>query len=215
MSKTAEKFWKSRKEYPPVTCNFQRRYLDLGVVLKHIDGVNSILDLGCGEGQNLLMLRELTDIKDYYGYDLSKVFIKNLTKRWGKYPGLKAKVVNFTKVNNLPVTDMCICMGAMLCVVDDDDLKYMLSNIKSKIFICRAPCNLETSRLEIDKFSEEFGENYAAVYRTIPEYISLLSKFFTIKSIDRCYPDDIESKYGSKQFFFVCEKSNLEETKNE
>jgi len=206
MSKTAEKFWKSRKEYPPVTCNFQRRYLDLGMILKHIDGVSSILDLGCGEGQNLLMLRELTGIKNYYGYDLSKVFIKNLAKRWGKYPGLKTKTVNFTEISNLPETDMCICMGVMP-YVDDESLKYILSNIKSKTFICRVPCNLESDRLDIDKFSEEFKGNYAAVYRTIPEYISILSEFFTIKSVDRCYPDEIESEYGSKQFFFVCERS--------
>ena len=31
------------------------------------------------------------------------------------------------------------------------------------------------------------------------------SDSFNIKSIDRCYPDDIESKYDSKQFSFVCE----------
>jgi len=204
MNKTAEKFWKNRKEYPPVTCNFQRRYLDLGIILKYIEGISSILDFGCGEGQNLLLLRELTDIKNYYAYDLSKVFIKNLIKRWGKYPGLEAKVVNFIKTNNLPETDMCICMGVTPYIFDDVALKYMLSNIRSKVFICRAPCNLESDRLEIDKFSDEYKENYAAVYRTIPEYISILSEYFVIKSIDRCYPDEIESEYGSKQFFFVC-----------
>lgn len=206
MNKTAENFWKSRKEYPPVIYNFQRRYLDLGIILKHVNCVNSILDLGCGEGQNILLLRELTGIKNYYAYDLSKVFIKNLIKRWGKYPGLEAKVVNFTKTNRLPETDVCICMGAMLYVTDDESLKYMLSNIKSKLFICRVPCNLESGRIEINKFSEDYGENYAAVYRTVSEYISILSGCFVIKSLDRCYPDEIESKYGSKQFFFVCER---------
>jgi len=215
MNKTVERFWKTRKKYPPVTCNFQRRYLDLGIILKYIDGVHSILDLGCGEGQNLLLLRELTDIESYYGYDLSEVFIKNLIKRWGKYPGLETKAANFTKTNNLPETDMCICMGAMLYVFDDNDLKYMLSNINSKLFICRVPCNLESDRLEIDKFSEDYDENYAAVYRTIPEYISILSESFIIKSINRCYPDEIESKYGTKHFFFVCKKLKLEEEKNE
>lgn len=209
MSKTAEEFWKTRNEYPPVTCNFQRRYLDLGIILKYIDGVDSILDLGCGEGQVLLMLRELTDIDSYYAYDLSKVFIHNLIKRWGHCPGLEARTGNFTTISKYPETDMCICMGSMLYVFDDDALKYMLSNIKSKIFICRVPCNLESGRLEIDKFSKEFEDNYAAVYRTIPEYISILSESFNIKSIDRCYPDEIESKFGSKQFFFVCEKKEL------
>lgn len=206
MNKTVEEFWKTRKEYPPVTCNFQRRYLDLGIILKYIEDAKSILDLGCGEGQILLILRELSGIKDYYGYDLSSVFINNLIKRWGKCPGLEAKVLNFIKTNSLPKTDVCICMGAMLYVFDEADLKYMLSNIKSKLFICRVPCNLESDRLEINKFSEEYEEKYAAVYRTIPEYISILSEFFKIKSIDRCYPDEIESKHGTKQFFFVCKR---------
>jgi SAM-dependent methyltransferase len=204
MDKVIEKFWKTRKEYPPFIYKSQRRYLDLGIILEYIEGVDSILDLGCGEGQILLMLRELADIKNYYGYDLSQVFISNLIKRWGNYPGLETKVINFTTVSELPETDMCVCMGAMPYVLDDNDLKHMLSKIKSKAFICRVPCNLEPDRLEIDKFSKEFDADYAAVYRTISEYIDILSESFNIKSIDRCYPDEIESKYGSKQFFFVC-----------
>jgi len=202
-SKVAEKFWETRDEYPPVIYNYQRRYLDLGIILDHIDGVESILDIGCGEGQVLLLLRELTSISEYHGYDLSPVFIDNLIKRWGKWPGLSTEVASFTE-SELPEADMTVCMGVMLYVFDDDGLKHMLSNVKSNIFICRVPCSME-ERVEINKFSDEFGSNYAAVYRTIPEYISILSDDFNIKSIDRCYPDEIESKHGTKQFFFVCE----------
>lgn len=205
MIKTAEKFWKTRKEYPPVTCNFQRRYLDLGIVLNYTDGVDSLLDLGCGEGQMLLMLRELTNIKNYYGYDLSKTFIDNLIKRWGDKP-IETQVVNFTAINKLPKTDMCICMGVMLYISDDVILKGVLKRIRSKILIVRVPCSLGKNRLEIDKYSEDYKCEYAAVYRTIPEYISILSEFFNIKVIDRCYPDKIESSYGSKQFYFMCER---------
>jgi SAM-dependent methyltransferase len=206
MSKITEEFWENRKEYPPVTCNFQRRYLDIGIILENITDVNSILDLGCGEGQALLMLRELTNIKNYYGYDLSPVFIKNLINRWGNCPGLETKVANFTIFNKFPKTDMCICMGVLLYIFNDVILKDMLKCIKSKVFIVRVPCSLDKNRLEINRFSEDYKDNYAAVYRTIPEYIFILSEFFNIKSIDRCYPDEIESKYGSKQFFFTCEK---------
>lgn len=205
MSKTAEKFWTTRQEYPPVTCNFQRRYLDLGIILRYADSACSILDLGCGEGQNLLMLRELTTVKYYYAYDLSQIFIDNLILRWGNWPGLDAKVGDFTTVVEFPKTDVCICMG-VLVYVDDTALEHVLSNITSGIFICRMPCSLESSRAEIDKFSEEYQCDYAAVYRTIPEYISTLSKYFIVKYVDRCYPDEIESKYGTKQFFFVCER---------
>lgn len=205
MSKTAEKFWKTRKEYPPVIYNFQRRYLDLGVILKYTDNITSILDLGCGEGQVLLMLRELTNIKSYYGYDLSQSFVANLISRWGDWPGLKAQATDFTTLDEFPKTDMCICMGVMLYIFDDGILKHMVSNISSELFIVRVPC-IGQERLEIDKFSEDFGDRYAAVYRTIPEYISILSESFIVKSINRCYPDEIESKHDSKQFFFVCER---------
>ncbi len=203
MDKTAGRFWRTRKEYPPVTCNFQRRYLDLGIVLRYIDGVDSLLDLGCGEGQMLLMLRELTDIKNYYGYDLSSTFIDNLIKRWGGGP-IIARAIDFTIVDKLPKTDMCLCMGVMLYIFDDLLLKNTLKRIRSKTLIVRVPCSLGKNRLEIDKYSAEYGDNYAAVYRTIPEYISILSESFNIKSIDRCYPDEIESDYDSKQFYFIC-----------
>lgn len=209
MNKTAEEFWKTVKEYPPFVYTFQRRYLDLGIILKYTGDINSILDLGCGEGQILLMLRELTNIKKYYGYDLSQTFIDNLISRWGNWPGLKASTTNFsTFFNEFPKTDVCICMGVMPYIFDDAVLNSMLINIKSKLLIVRVPCIFEQNRLEIDKFSDDFNDRYAAVYRTIPEYISILSKFFKIKSIDRCYSDEIESKYGSKQFFFVCEKED-------
>ncbi len=204
-SKGAEKFWQSREEYPPVIYNYKRRYIDLGVVLDNIDGVESVLDLGCGEGQVLLMLRELTNIKEYYGYDLSKTFIDNLLCRWGNAPGLTVREGNFTTIDDFPTTDICICMGSMLYIFDDNALKHMLKNLKSKIFICRVPCSMD-DRAEIDKFSKEFDANYAAVYRTIPEYIDMVSESFEIKSIDRCYPDDIESKHGTKQFSFVCKR---------
>lgn len=167
--------------------------------------MESVLDLGCGEGQVLLMLRELTNIKDYYGYDLSKTFIDNLICRWGNVPGLTVQEGNFTTIDDFPTTDMCICMGVALYVLDDKIMKNTLSNLNSKIFICRVPCSMN-DRVEINKPSKEFGANYAAVYRTIPEYIDMLSESFEIKSIDRCYPDDIESEHGTKQFSFVCKR---------
>ena len=206
MNKTAKKFWKTRNEYPPFIYKSQRRYLDLGTVLKYINNINSVLDLGCGEGQLLIMLRELTNIKNYYGYDLSTVFIKDLINRWGNYSGLNTQATDFTTLDMFPNTDLCLCMGVFPYVFDDEVLKHVLLNITSKLFITRIPCTLGQKRIEINKFSEDLGDRYAAVYRTIPEYISILSEFFNIKSINRCYPNEIESGYGSKQFFFVCER---------
>jgi len=205
MSSMAEEFWRTRVEYPPVHCNSRRRYLDLGVILNHVGEVKSLLDLGCGEGQNLLMLRELTDIVYYCGFDLCENFIHGLRKRWGEHPGLIVRTLDFVDTPGFPKVDLCLCMGVLLYVFDDDELRNMFARLKTKKLICRMPCTLTTKRLVVSEFSEEYGAVYSAVYRTVAEYISILSESFVIKSVDRCYPDEIESRYGSKQFVFICE----------
>ena len=61
-------------------------------------------------------------------------------------------------------------------------------------------------RVEINKFSEDLGDNIANVYRKKEEYVSMLSPYFNDINFFRCFPDEMESKYGSKQYFFICKK---------
>jgi len=213
--KTALDFWKKRKSYPDYPNTLQRRLVDTNFIVDKLAGAASVLDIGCGEGSMLLSLREFTEIRLFYGYDVSPSLIKRLLDKWGSVPGLKAKVVNLITLKELPITDVTLALGSFPYIFDNDHLHKLLKNIKSNLLIVRAPCTLNKEDEIINKFSEDLGDNYASIYRTVDNYVSILSDHFIVSEISRAYPDEIESKYGTKHFFFVCKKSKLEETKNE
>jgi len=89
-------------------------------------------------------------------------------------------------------------------VFSDDRVSEIVANLKSDIFITRISC--DTERIEINKFSEDLGRDYSAVYRTIEEYTKIFGKHYKELTIKRAYPDEIESKYNTKQYFFICKR---------
>jgi len=201
----AEKFWKNRSIYPNYPNLIKRRLVDLNFMVPFLDGASSILDLGCGDGYLLRALRDFTDIETFYGYDMSNIMIESLKKSWGNLKYLNAEVCDFVKKDNYPKTDITMALGSFM-YIDDNDLRAVLSNMVSDILILRSSCTLEKEDEIIDKFSEDLSDNYSAIYRTVGNYIAILSDYFAVDNICRSYPDEIESKYGSKQFFFVCER---------
>jgi SAM-dependent methyltransferase len=206
VTKVALNFWKNRKQYPNYPHTLQRRLIDVNFVVEKLSGVKSILDLGCGEGAMLLALRGFTEIDTFYGYDISPNLIEKLLNEWGKSNGLSVEVINLITIEKLPETDVTLSMGSFSYIFKDEELHKLLRNVKSDLLIVRASCTLNKEDEVINKFSEDLGENYAAIYRTVSNYKSILSKHFIVSEISRAYPDEIESKYGTKHFFFVCKK---------
>ena len=202
-------FWKSRKQYPSYPGVLQRRLIDTNFVVSKVVGARSVLDIGCGDGSMLLSLREFTDIKLFYGYDVAQNLIKNLLIRWGDVYGLKTKIVNLVELEKLPRTDVSLALGLFGYIFDDGSLHNILENIKSNLLIVRTRCTLKKSDEVVNKFSEDLNAEYASIYRTVSNYLSILSRHFVISEINRAYPDEIESKYGTKQFFFVCERRGV------
>jgi len=198
--KVAKKFWITRKIYPAYPHNFKRRFLDLSFILNNLDDEKSLLDIGCADCSMLILLRELTPIKNLYGVDISNKLMR-------KEKGLRLITADVTKKINLPETDICLCFGIFPYIFDDDHIYNILNNIKSNKLLVRAPCALnEENKHTINKFSKELGANYSAIYRTLDSYKVILSKHFDVKEVIRAYPDNIESKYGSKQYYFICKR---------
>jgi hypothetical protein len=111
-------------------------------------------------------------------------------------------------VNNdkleFPDTDVSICMNMFPYVFTDEKLSEIVANLKSDLFITRISC--DTDRIEINKFSDDLGRDYSAVYRTVDECVKVFGKHYKEVKVTRAYPDNIESKYNTKQYFFICKR---------
>ncbi len=193
----SNKFWTSKKAYPDYPHLLNRRLLDLHFILSNIGKSESILDLGCATCSMLILLRELTKIKTLYGFDISSKMLRKDEQ------GLIVRSADLTKKNILPITDITYCFGMFPYIFDEKDLLSILSNIKSDIFLVRCPCTERDENEYINKYSDRLNDNYSAIYRTIDSYKVLFSKFFNITKIIRSYPDEIESKYRTKHYYFI------------
>lgn len=202
--KIAKNFWQSRNNYPNYPNVKQRRLIDFNFIMNNTDSVKSIIDLGCADGYLLIALREFTNIELFYGYDISQPLLSKLEDRWGEQKNLITKVQDFTTIMDLPCTDLAISLGMFPYIFESKDLCNILSKIKSKELIIRTPCSMSGNNEYINVFSNELESEYSAVYRTVNNCMEILKLFFKDISVESAYPDVIESKYGTKHFFFVC-----------
>ena len=206
--KTAQNFWEERRVYPQFPSMLRRRFIDLTFVLNYAANTSSILDLGCGDGYLLFLLRELTQIKDFYAYDMSTDLMNELNRKWFRDGGkcLYNKTTNFIEEEIFPQTELTVCFGSFPFIFEVKDLESVLEKINSPKLLVRSPCSVDGDSVLINKFSEELCAEYSAIYRTPGQYFSILSEYFEVEEMVRSYPDDIESKYGTKHFFFMCKK---------
>jgi SAM-dependent methyltransferase len=199
----AKAFWTNSKNYPAYPNTLKRRLIDTNFVAERLFGIKSVLDLGCGDGSMLLSLREFTAIEEFYGCDLSSNLLSILENKWGNYSGLTT-ICGSLVSGPFPKTEATLSLGAFPYIFDDKDLCTILHNINSEVLIVRSPCTLLPKDEYINKYSEDLKAHYAAVYRTVDNCKKLLSDKFNVIETVRAYPDEIESKYGTKHFFFVC-----------
>lgn len=195
-SEVAKLFWTSQEDYPKYGTIKQRRLYELNYIVPKIFNKNSLLDLGCGDGSLIKCLKELTDIKLFYGYDFSLNLLRNV-------PAI-TKFYDCYFPEELPKTDVTVFSGVIPFLFEDDIVSKNLEKIKSEIVYIKSPCSMENNDIFVNEFSEKLGKNYSSLYRTVPHMKNLIEKYFNIISIDRIYPDEIESEFGTKQFVFLC-----------
>jgi trans-aconitate methyltransferase len=203
----ARTFWESRDKYPDYPNTLQRRLIDTNIIAPIAYKYDSVFDMGCGDGSMLLSLREFTNISIFQGCDLSHHMVDRLNNKWGWYPGLSVFVGDVLSGNRKYTTDIFLSLGVFPYIFYDKDIIDILDRIGSETIIVRSPCTLKKEDETINKYSDDLKANYAAIYRTVDNYIKILSSRFKVRDCFRAYPDDIESKYGTKHFFFICDNN--------
>lgn len=191
----ANNFWKNCSKYPEYAADIKlRRFYELKYLIPKLSG-DSILDLGCGDGALLNCLIFLTNFKRYYGYDLSANLLENLN------PMIERSVYDCYDPVTLPKVDVTIFAGVLPYLFEDDIVIKLFSAMRTNTLFLRTTCTLKQESEFINKFSEELKENYSAIYRPLSQVLNLIQSKFKIESVDRVYPNNIESKFGTKQFY--------------
>jgi hypothetical protein len=140
----------------------------------------------------------MTDIKEFYGRDLSANLLAKVDKR------VDTDVYDIYVGGKLPRVDAVVLGGVVQYIFEDDVILKLLESLDCTKLFVRSSCNSE--ELAINRFSEEMGGEYSSRYMTLDHLLKLLSQSFTIVDVKRAYPDSIESKYGTKQWLVECTK---------
>ena len=190
-SEEAKQYWKDQVEYPfPFTK--RRRIHELNYLVPRLHKIEGgrLLDLGCGDGSLLECLIRLTDFEEFHGYDIAEDLLARID------PSVKTRVYDLTDPAPLPEVDATIVAGVIQYVFDDEAVERVLALIRSPIVFIRSTCTLEPKDESVSR------DGYASLYRTLPHTHEVISRVFDVSAVDRVYPDEIESKFGTKQFYF-------------
>ena len=190
-TETARSYWQSQQQYP-FAFTRRRRLFELDYLVPRLQRVegNRLLDLGCGDGSLLECLLRLTDFDEFHGYDVAAALLQQID------PRVTTKVYDITRPGPLPEVDATIVAGVIQYVFDDDTIDRLLARVTSPVVWIRSTCTLRGRREEVE------NDGYASCYRTVPETFELIARHFEVTAVDRIYPDEIESKFGTKQFYF-------------
>jgi len=199
-AQTSNTFWVKQIDYPNYGPIRQRWAHDLQTVIQFVDRADTLSDIGCGTGVLSGMLCVACGFTVVHLYDIAPNL---LLQAYGNMPNKVKCLPCLADWDQIPEcsTDVCIMMG-VTPYMSDSQLMALLGKIQSHTLILRAPC--ASNRQEIDTYSQNLGDNYSAIYRTRQEMIDFLFPAFKILDVDYSWPEDIDSKFGTRQSTFVC-----------
>ena len=93
---------------------------------KHVDGVDSILDVGCGDMNVGLAIIDLFPNAKYLGLDSSKYLIDKLKEQLSD---IEFEYIKTSKFKH--TSELVLCFDVLYHIVDDDEYELMLESLKN------------------------------------------------------------------------------------
>jgi SAM-dependent methyltransferase len=204
---TARDFWFTRNSYPPYDHVQERRYHDVQYLVPRLKR-ERLLDLGCGDGVTSLLLSQVTSAVTLYElWDLNPLFLSNLSTRWLGPAELRVRQRDLLTCQSGFHQYTTLLLGVLPYIFEDKDVVRLLRRIRGFQTFVRVPC-ADHKRVVINKYSRLLEGQYAACYRTVGEMLQLIEKAGKkVVEVDRIWPDNIESRFGTHQWMFHLERN--------
>jgi len=186
-----------RESYPPFPHIKKRRLHELNWLVPRLAGNGtSLLDIGCGDGALVNCLYHLMDL-ELQACDFSEKLMR------GVNPRIPTFIYDCREPGELPHTDIGVIAGVFPYLFEDAEVLNLLAHIPAPLLFVRAPCGKDE---RVDAFSKELGSHYKSRYRSVEAVRDLLLHNYNVVEAERVYPDDIESAYGTKQWYFTARR---------
>lgn len=186
-----------REDYPPFPHIKTRRLYELNWLLPRLEGQGkSLIDIGCGDGALVNCLYHLTDL-ELHACDFSVKLMR------GVNPRIPTFEYDCRKPGALPMTDITVCAAVIPYLFEDSEVDALVQQISSPLLFMRAPCGNDE---RVDSYSEALRAEYKSRYRSIEQVEALLREHYREVEADRVFPDEIESKFGTKQWYFTARR---------
>lgn len=186
-----------RDTYPSFPYIKERRLHELNWLVPRLAGQGkSLLDVGCGDGALVNCLYHLTDLQ------LSACdFAEKLMR--GVNPRIPTFLYDCRQPGPLPPTDIVVIAGVFPYLFEDREVRALLQQVTAPLLFVRSPCGSDEL---IETFSRELGAPYKSRYRSVDQLKALLLERYPHVDAHRAYPDDIESAFGTKQWYFAARR---------
>ena len=214
----ADQFWVSRvSDYPSrliqdARISKQREELEIKFIYNTINkykiNTDNVLDLGAGNGFSTGVVKptnryDLVDLNNNYVQTL-----KELVKYEERYTVTCCNILDYVIKHRY---DLYFLLGVIQYIIDDSNLESLFAKIAESMddnsfLLLRNSSSLESDLL-INNYSEDLNSEYSAKYRTIKSIDTLLRKV-NLKIIEWQFllPKELDSKYGTRQVYFVITK---------
>ena len=215
-TKDKSKYWVDLKDNSQTVSTSwadpRRFYCDVGHIVPLVNSIKpiSIRDIACGNGRHIKVLLEFFDhFKSVELWDFNSTYIKKLKRYYSEQSHINAYELDISdkECHFPPGSDLDLCFGSLHYILKDDSLKVFFGRMASTSFI-RVPCSFE-NRIEVNTFSEDLQAPYQATYRTVEEYIKLLSLHYDVIEWKYAYDASFDSLHNTRQIYILCQKEKI------